>query len=293
MVSLRVKLNIVFLLFLFLPAQAMEWATFHHYTVKEGLSCNYVHSITQDKNGFLWIATEYGLNKFDGVHFKNYYFEDYPSLFRNDIIRAVTMEDGRVCLGGNNGLALSYDELSDSFHNIAPEDFDSTYYKCVTGIFPVSGGRTILSTNEGIYFFDKGKNVFSKNPVAFEATKQIFTCSLIEDAWGRIWIGSFPGIRVWDKDYKMCGPDFLSEIDEMVSSMVCLDRNRVIFSSSIGSLWMAHIDDDGTIASVGKIETPFKCITALLQDSKGRIWLGTSGSGLWRGELKNGKWNFE
>ncbi|MBR4814433.1 MAG: hypothetical protein IKZ67_03120, partial [Paludibacteraceae bacterium] len=177
----------------------MEWAAFRHYTVKDGLSCNYVHAITQDKKGFLWVATEYGLNKFDGVHFKNYFFEDYPSLFRNDINRAAMLPDGRVCFGGNNGLALSYDEQTDSFKNLAPKDFDSTYYKCVTGIYPVSHGRTILSTNEGLYVYNDSLGVFDKDSLLFEATKTVFTCSLIDDEWGRIWIGRFPGIHIWDK----------------------------------------------------------------------------------------------
>lgn len=284
---------IVLFLIVSCPIRAMEWATFHHYTVKEGLSCNYVHSITQDRNGFLWVATEYGLNKFDGVHFKNYFFEDYPSLFRNDIIRSALMENGQVCFGGNNGLAVAYDELTDSFRNLAPKDFDTTYYKCVTGIHPISEGRTILSTNAGLYFYDDKQGIFEKDFVPYDATKEVFSCSLMEDDWGRIWIGSFPGIRVWDKNFKLCSPSFLREINEMVSSMVRLDHNRILYSSSIGSLGVVHLSDSGDFLRAERVETPFKCITALLKDSKGRIWLGTSGSGLWRGECRGDKWKFE
>lgn len=271
----------------------MEWAAFRHYTAKDGLSCNYVHAITQDKNGFLWIATEYGLNKFDGVHFKNYFFEDYPSLFRNDIIRANLMADGRVCFGGNNGLAVSYDEQTDSFKNLAPKDFDTTYYKCVTGIYTISKGRTILSTNEGLYLYNDSLGAFDKDSLMYEATKKVFTCSLIEDEWGRIWIGRFPGIYIWDKNYKICSPEYMGRINEMVSSMVKLDRRRVLFASSIGSLGMVYLCEDGAIDRVEKIETPFKCITSLLKDSRGRVWLGTSGSGLWTGECVDEKWRFE
>lgn len=43
----------------------------------EGLSNNNVLSIAQDKQGYLWFATEEGLNKFDGVHFISYY-KDIP-----------------------------------------------------------------------------------------------------------------------------------------------------------------------------------------------------------------------
>lgn len=293
MFSTRVLKYIVLFLFLFSPLRAMEWATFHHYTVKDGLSCNYVHSITQDKNGFLWVATEYGLNKFDGVHFKNYFAEEYPSLFRNDIIRASLMANGKVCFGGNNGLAVSYEEESDSFRDLAPKHFDSTYYKCVTGIHSMRDGRTILSTNAGLYLYNEEKTIFEKNPIAYKATQEIFTCSLLEDDWGRIWIGSFPGVRVWDKNFKRCEPEFLTQINEMVSSMVRLDHNRVLISSSIGSLGVVYLSDSGEILRTERVETPFKCITALLRDSKGRVWLGTSGSGLWRGECHGDKWRFE
>ena len=41
--------------------------------LEQGLSCNYVVSMAQDKHGFLWFATEEGLNRFDGNRFFNYY----------------------------------------------------------------------------------------------------------------------------------------------------------------------------------------------------------------------------
>ena len=70
--------NILVLLLLVLPE--CIWA--QSYSVKklgamEGLSNNNVLSIPQDKQGYLWFATEEGLNKFDGVHFISYY-KDIP-----------------------------------------------------------------------------------------------------------------------------------------------------------------------------------------------------------------------
>lgn len=47
--------------------------------IEQGLSNNYVLSITQDKQGFLWFATEEGLNKFDGTRFITYYKEEQSS----------------------------------------------------------------------------------------------------------------------------------------------------------------------------------------------------------------------
>lgn len=44
-----------------------------HLGTEQGLSNEYVLDITQDKDGFLWFATEEGLNKFDGSQFISYY----------------------------------------------------------------------------------------------------------------------------------------------------------------------------------------------------------------------------
>ncbi|MCW3128073.1 MAG: putative signal transduction histidine kinase [Bacteroidetes bacterium] len=64
-----------------------------HYTVKDGLPSSTVYAATQDKRGFMWIGTEAGLVRFDGVNFKTY-----------------TTQDG---LPDNEILAVAYDSLTD------------------------------------------------------------------------------------------------------------------------------------------------------------------------------------
>ena len=68
-------------LFLFLSLLSVSQLTAQPYSVKrlgieQGLSNNYVVSIAQDKQGFLWFATEEGLNKFDGTRFITFYKND-------------------------------------------------------------------------------------------------------------------------------------------------------------------------------------------------------------------------
>ena len=70
------KRHIASILFLFLLSvyqSAAQTYSVKRLGIEQGLSNNYVVSITQDKQGFLWFATEEGLNKFDGTHFITYY----------------------------------------------------------------------------------------------------------------------------------------------------------------------------------------------------------------------------
>lgn len=78
-ISTSYEKHIASILFLFLLSTFQLIAQSHSVKrlgIEQGLSNNYVVSITQDKQGFLWFATEEGLNKFDGTRFTTYYKND-------------------------------------------------------------------------------------------------------------------------------------------------------------------------------------------------------------------------
>jgi hypothetical protein len=68
--------------------------SYSHYDSKDGLAGSKVYCMTQDKEGFLWFATETGLSRFDGTHFRNFSRED--GLPDNDIIQLFADSKGRV-----------------------------------------------------------------------------------------------------------------------------------------------------------------------------------------------------
>src|SRR6478609_3333226 len=87
---------IVFTFFAFITTLkcAGQEYNYYHYDVKDGLSGINVYSITQDKDGFLWIGTETGLSRFDGLNFKNYTQED--GLNDNEIISLFIDSKNRI-----------------------------------------------------------------------------------------------------------------------------------------------------------------------------------------------------
>lgn len=76
-----------------LAGYAQEY-NYTHYTIKDGLASSTVYCIAQDKEGFMWFATETGVSRFDGTQFKNFTSKD--GLPDNTIINIFSDSRGRV-----------------------------------------------------------------------------------------------------------------------------------------------------------------------------------------------------
>jgi ligand-binding sensor domain-containing protein len=81
----------LFLICLNTPAQNFSYT---HYSIREGLAGSNVYAAIQDKEGFMWFATETGVSRFDGVHFKNFTIED--GLPDNEILGFFNDSKGRL-----------------------------------------------------------------------------------------------------------------------------------------------------------------------------------------------------
>lgn len=68
--------------------------SYRHYDIKDGLVGNHVYHVEQDKDGFIWFATETGVSRFDGSRFKNFTTAD--GLPDNEIVRLFADSKGRV-----------------------------------------------------------------------------------------------------------------------------------------------------------------------------------------------------
>lgn len=84
-----------------------------HYNTNDGLSSNIVYDALQDKNGYLWFATNTGVSKFDGKNWKNYSLDD--GLGDNEILKIRMDAKSRIWMFCFNG-ALSVLE-DDTIHS--------------------------------------------------------------------------------------------------------------------------------------------------------------------------------
>jgi ligand-binding sensor domain-containing protein len=86
---------------------------FSQFTVQNGLPSNECHDIIQDKEGYIWVATDSGVARFDGSKFKTYGHKDGLK----DLVMFSLREDkaGRIFAGGQSGDIYVYDVLIDKF----------------------------------------------------------------------------------------------------------------------------------------------------------------------------------
>ena len=120
-------------------AQPQEKALlFERLTINDGLSQGMVNSIIQDDYGFMWFATNDGLNRFDGRNFtifKNK-VDDYSSIAENFIVKLFKDSKGRIWISTlANGLDL-FDAETETFvhfkHN--PQNNNSIHSNELTDI---------------------------------------------------------------------------------------------------------------------------------------------------------------
>ncbi len=81
---------------------------FEHYNDGNGLSHNSVRHIVQDKNGFLWLGTFSGLNRFDSYQFKSYTNSSPEKSINNNDITALELDESsnKLWIGTRNGLTV-------------------------------------------------------------------------------------------------------------------------------------------------------------------------------------------
>jgi ligand-binding sensor domain-containing protein len=89
---------------------------FNHLNTNNGLSSNKVETVLQDKEGFYWIATADGLNRFDGTHCKVFRNDknDSTSLPNNQCTSLLEDASGNIWVGTNKGFA-KYNKLTGRF----------------------------------------------------------------------------------------------------------------------------------------------------------------------------------
>lgn len=174
--------------------------TVQHLKPAQGLSQNYVFDMVQDHNGFIWIGTDDGLNKYDGKTFKQYRFNalDTQSLAGNSIRNLLIDSNDNLWIGTDNGVSI-YNAKLDNFTTFrAEQGNDNTLTdNFVWQIYEDTNQDIWVATEEGLHRFNKEDQSFTHIKVRKISDNTLLNFSAIrtffQDQKGNYWISNYDG----------------------------------------------------------------------------------------------------
>ena len=186
------KRRIVFLFVSFVLTFSTARAQLGHLFPSDQFSSGLINKLCQDKYGFIWIGTEYGLNKFDGYRFTTYlhHDDDSTSLVNNAVSSMFCDKEGRLWVGTSKGLDC-YDYATDKFVHY---DFGNDYKPRVSVLDQWQDGTIVVGTaGYGLYRV-KGEGKLEVVADGYTAAEENnYFSRLFRDSKGRIWKSGYHG----------------------------------------------------------------------------------------------------
>jgi ligand-binding sensor domain-containing protein len=140
----------IFLLLLAYANTMGQSINFSRLNTSSGLSDNNTRCITIDKNGFLWIGTNDGLNVYDGYTVTSFIKGKYPQMASDVVIHLLNDSYNRTWLGTYTG--ANWIDENRAFHRITIRDSITEFY-CPTIIETAAWG-VVVHTDKGQFYFD-------------------------------------------------------------------------------------------------------------------------------------------
>ncbi len=278
------KFSIVGLMCITLWAQSGP-SHFERYTSRDGLSQSTVSSIWQDKQGFLWLGSRNGLNKFDGYRFSVYktHPSDTTTISDNWITVLTENADGLWIGAANRGLNLLQAGGSRFIRfSSTPRDSQSLMSNSITALCTDSKGRVWVGTKSGLHRIENqgGKFVFLR----FKNQTRWIT-ALAADSDGVVWIGTKTGVDKFFEDQITSAIDLKKE---GVSALRTDANNNLWIGTGQG---LRLLDKNTSVVSKIASGTFSETlpVNTLYYQTGGIMWIGTL-QGLYHYTIRTGVW---
>lgn len=246
----------------------------------EGLPQTAVNAVIQGEKGYIWVASQGGVGRYDGVGFTIYSSkEGYP--MRSDyVVDLVQDRQGRIWCG-TLGAGLFWIVEGKIHHTLG-----------MAGSFREGNIRVLFRDNQDRIWVGSDQGLFRYenqhfSPVYPRILRDSIR-SIVQDQNGGIWIAGYAGgLHHWKEGELRDHSDGV--LGRSLRSMAVDEKGRI---------WVGTVDrgifryDQKDWKRFGRAEgLPMNYITALLVDSDGVLWVGTMGRGI--GRLRNGRFVFE
>ena len=248
------------------PDRAITQLRHESWQTKDGLPQNSVDSMVQTRDGYLWLGTQEGLARFDGVRFTVFDRRGVPELGHNRILSLCEDRAGALWIGTEGGGLTRF--FGGSFRTFRPADgLPSDIVTALAaapegGVFAGTPGGVVRVADDGI------------RPV--KPLEHTDAGALLVDARGVLWVGTHrSGLIAVGPG----APVTLAPADGLPGDTVL-----ALAPASGGGVWVGGMRgwcrvDSGRVSGVAAAPAP---VRALTEDRDGALWIGTDGGGLLR-----------
>ena len=291
------------------PVKPFPQYVANNWSIQDGLPQISVLSIAQDREGYIWVGTQDGMARFDGVHFTSYTPRTEPAL-PGIWVRALLLDrGGRLWIGTYKGLAVYADGR---FKAVPPADRAAYPMLDVRALLQKSDGTILVATTDGLMRVDGERLVLVDGTVKPAE-------SVLQDKDG-LWIGS-TGVVVREQGGKsermaLPGEAATAGVTRLVEAQghvwagtthglymhdggawSAVPTEASVTGSPIGALFEDHDHNlwAGTNSALvrlreGKVveymrarpPTTYKIVMSAFEDGEGNLWLGSQTEGLIR-----------
>jgi len=248
--------------------------------------------IVQDGDGFLWVATQSGLQRWDGHQLRTYRADiAAPGALPDSFLLDLFVDSRRqLWLGTNSAGLVRYDPLSDTF--ASPLAAGESLSRASVYAFAEDGaGGLWIGTGGGLDRLDvaTGKVLKSaQSPLASSLPKGGVR-ALLRCPDGTLWVGAEKGL------FRLVpGGDHFETVAlrtgegevPIVSKLMLDDQGRVWIGTRVHGAFVAAPGEGAAKPlrelATGDVGTGTETVTALAQAREGEVWVGLSGEGILR-----------
>ena len=246
-----------------LPYSVRVWQT------DDGLPQNSVHAIAQTRDGYLWVGTQDGLARFDGVRFTTLDDPAAPELKHAWIRALLCSRDGSLWIASDgNGVTRLKDGVCSHFSEA--DGLPSNQTKC---LLEGSDGSIWIGSDGGVTRYKDGKftNFTEKSGLGSSLVKALWE----DQQGGAIRIATTRGLSSLNKEGNVSTLNFGLGTSGNSLKSVCQDQQ--------GNIWVAS--NDGLTRQEGNDKIPYgtseglpdRLVTVVFPDRSGQLWIGTYG----------------
>lgn len=252
-------------------------------------------AIAQDGTGFIWLATQGGLTRWDGYHFRRYTADPQTpgSLPDGFLLCLYVDEQGRLWVGTSAGGLARYDADRDTF--VVTSSAAGLSDPAVAAIAGDGSGGMWLGTGAGLDHLD-ARGVVQRAPTdpahAYALPEGGVTAVLMDPA-GTIWVGTPHGL--WRRAQGTQGAFSAVPLVTSEDSSPAISR---LFEDSAHRIWVgtrahgAFVIEGGVARAVHESGTQSALesdrVMTIAEATPGEIWIGTYGDGIVAVNMQSG-----